>query len=56
VGLELKVLSLKALLLGCFHDFHICYFFDPLLPQGMDVETLHRPSAIVCLLLMLVGH
>jgi hypothetical protein len=51
VGLELKVLSLKALLLGCFHDLHICYFFDPLLPQGMGIETLRRTIETVCLLL-----
>ena len=47
MGLELEMLSLKALLLGCLHDLHICYFFDPLLPQGMDVETLCRTSATV---------
>jgi glutamate racemase len=56
VGLELEMLSLKALLLGCLHYLHICHFFDPLLPQDMDIETLRRTSATVCLLLMLVGY
>jgi glutamate racemase len=56
IGLELEMLSLKALLLGCLHYLHIYYFFDPLLPQGMDIETLRRTSATVCLLLMPVGY
>jgi glutamate racemase len=52
MGLELEMFSLKALLLGCLHYLHVCDFFDPLLPQGMDIETLHRVSATVCLLWM----
>ena len=56
VGFELEMLSLKALLLGCLHDIHVCYFFDPLLPQGMEIETLCRTSVVVCLLFMTVGH
>jgi hypothetical protein len=48
--------SLKALLLGCLHYLHVCYFFDPLLPQGMDIETLRRAIATVCLLWMSVGY
>ena len=46
-GFELEMFSLKALLLGCLHDIHVCYFFDPLLPQGMEIETLCRTSATV---------
>jgi len=56
MGLELEIFSLKALLLGCLHYLHVCYFFDPLLPQGMDIETLRRVSATVCLLWMSVGY
>ena len=56
MGLELEMFSLKALLLGCLHYLYVCYFFDPLLPQGMDIETLRRTSATVCLLLMSVGY
>ena len=56
MGLEVEMLSLKALLLGCLHYLHVCYFFDPLLPQGMDIETLRRTSATVCLLWMSVGY
>jgi hypothetical protein len=56
MGLELEMFSLKALLLGCLHYLHVCYFFDPLLPQGMDIETLRRTSATVCLLWMSVGY
>jgi len=56
VGFELEMLSLKALLLGCLHDLHVCYFLDPLLPQSMEIETLCRTSVAVCLLLIPVGH
>jgi hypothetical protein len=58
MGLEqrLEMFSLKALLLGCLHYLHVCYFFDPLLPQGMDIETLRRTIATVCLLWMSVGY
>ena len=44
MGLELELFSLKALFLGCLHFLHICDFFNPLLPQGMDVtiqSSLH---------------
>jgi len=46
MGLELEMFCLKALLLGCLHYLHVCYFFDPLLPQRMDIETLRSPSSI----------
>jgi hypothetical protein len=56
MGLELEIFSLKALLLGCLHYLHVCDFFNPLLPQGMDIETLRRVGATVCLLWMSVGY
>ena len=37
VGFEFEMFSLKTFLRGCLHDVHIRYFFDPLLPQGMEV-------------------
>ena len=37
VGFEFEMFSLKTFLWGCLHDVHIRYFFDPLLPQGMEV-------------------
>jgi len=55
VGLKLKLL-LKALFLECLHFLHICDLFNPLFPQGMDIETLLRAGATVCLLLMCMGH
>jgi hypothetical protein len=56
MGLELEMFSLKVLRLGCLHYFHVCDFFNPLLPQGMDIETLRRVGATVCLLWMSVGY
>ena len=48
--------SLRTFLRGCLHDVHACYLFDPLLPQGMEVETLCRTRVVVSRLLMPVGH
>ena len=56
MGLEPEPFSLKALFLGCLHFLHICDFFNPLLPQAMDIESLRRISATACLLLMSVGY
>jgi hypothetical protein len=40
--------SLKVLLLGCLHYFHVCDFFNPLLPQGRTTECCIT-SSVVCL-------
>jgi len=56
MGLEPEMFSLKALLLGFLHCFHVCDFFNPQLPQGMNIETLRRVGATLCLLLTPVGY
>jgi len=48
MGLEPEMFSLKALLPGVLHCLHVCDFFNPLLPQGMDIETLRRVGATLC--------
>ena len=42
MGLELELFFLKALFLECLHFLYICDLFNPLFPQGMDIETLLR--------------
>jgi len=34
-------------LIVIFFYFHVCDFFNPLLPQGMDIETLRRVDVTV---------
>ena len=46
VGLEFEKFTLKALLRGCLHDVHVRYFFNPLLSQGMEIETLCSKRAV----------
>jgi hypothetical protein len=47
VGFEFEMLTLKALLRGRPHDVHVRYLFDPLLSQGMEIETLCPKSIVV---------
>ena len=56
VGLEFEMFTLQALLRGCLHDVHVRYFFDALLSQGMEIETLCSKSVVVLWMLVSVGH
>ncbi len=46
VGFEFEVLTLEVLLRGCSHDVHVCYLFNPLLSQDMEIETLCPERAV----------
>ena len=46
VGFEFEVFTLEVLLRGCSHDVHVRYLFDPLLSQGMEIETLCPKRAV----------
>jgi hypothetical protein len=39
VGLKFEVLTLPVPFFVCSHEVHVRYLFDPLFPQGMEVET-----------------
>jgi hypothetical protein len=39
VGFEFEVLTLEVPLCVCSHEVHVRYLFDPLLSEGMEVET-----------------
>ena len=46
VGFEFEMFTLKALLWGGPHGVHVRYLFDPLLSQGMEIETLRPKRAV----------
>ena len=46
VGFEFEVFTLELLLRGCSHDVHVRYLFDPLLSQGMEIETVCPERAV----------
>jgi hypothetical protein len=46
VGFEFEMFTLEVLLRGCSHNVHVRDLFDPLLSQGMEIETLCPERAV----------
>jgi hypothetical protein len=46
VGFEFEMFTLEVLLRGCSHNVHVRDLFDPLLSQGMGIETLCPERAV----------
>ena len=54
VSLEFEMLALKVLLRSCLHHVYVCYLFDPLLSQDMEIKTLYLRRLVGLRLLVFI--